>query len=268
MSFQQNKGIHGMYGTFSLFTETNLVRHGFSTRYLHDGTLWDLNPRNDDPKDFKDHLKLLAEEMNLTEESLALSDQVHGDRIRRVTKTDNQSDSNELVGCKNIDGLITDQPGIALTTFYADCVPLFLLDVKNKAIGLSHAGWKGTLLEIGPKTFEAMRQTFGTKAENVLVGIGPSIGSCCFEVGQEVVEIMSQAHPEWSAYMTPGKPGKTFIDLWQINKKQFMEKGIEEKNISIAGICTKCNDSIYHSYRRDGSKAGRMAAIMVLNEKK
>lgn len=267
MSFQQNKGTCGMYGTFSLFSETDLVRHGFSTRFLHDQTLWDLNPKSHDPEYFKENLKLLAAEMHLTEENLALSDQVHGDRIRHVIKPDIRLCPKERDECKNIDGLITNQPGIALTTFYADCVPLFLLDVENKAIGLCHAGWKGTLLEIGPKTLQAMVETYGSKAENVLAGIGPSIGPCCFEVGQEVVEIMTDAHPEWSVHMTPGDPGKTYIDLWKINKEQFIKNGIEEKNISIAGICTKCNGSIYHSYRRDSLNAGRMAAIIALKQK-
>lgn len=264
MPFTQNKGIHGTFGTFSKFTETGLVRHGFTTRSLHDGTAWDLNPKKEESS--TTGLQFLAHEMKLDTAHLALTDQVHGDKIRYVTGADDSMGLNSGKTHKNIDALITDQVGIALTTFYADCVPLFLLDVKKRAIGLAHAGWKGTLMEIGPKTLDAMREKFSTEPKDVLVGIGPSIGPCCFEVGNDVAEIMTGTHPQWANHMEPANNNKTMVDLWNINKDQFLKAGVPENNILIAGLCTKCNRDLYHSYRRDGSLAGRMAAILVLNK--
>lgn len=265
MDYQHRPGKHGFMGTFSSFTRTGLVRHGFTTRALHDGTSWDLNPRVENRFQLDKALHQLSEEVDIPFERLVLSHQVHKDRIRQVTGEDTGDGSFIKSENMEVDGLITNVPEVALVTFYADCVPLFFLDNQHKAIGLAHAGWKGTHLEIGPKTLRAMNKSFHTQPKEVLVGIGPSIGPCCFEVGSDVVEAMLQVHPHWSAHMKEATDGKTMVDLWNINQDQLLSAGVPLENIQIAGLCTKCHGERYHSYRRDKDQAGRMAAILILN---
>ncbi|QSX08585.1 peptidoglycan editing factor PgeF [Alkalibacter rhizosphaerae] len=264
MTFTQNIGIHGTFGTFTHFQKTELVQHGFTTRNLKNGSTWDLNTKTSDLEVTGSNLAVLAVEMNLALEDLVLSDQVHGNRIREVCGNDTGFGTNIRAEHRGMDGLITNERKLGLVTFYADCVPLFLLDPKNKAIGLAHAGWKGTLLEIGKNALRAMKKAYGTDPADILVGIGPSIGPCCFEIGKDVADIMLDAHPGWVKYMESKSKDKFHVDLWQINRDQFMASGVLNHNIETAALCTKCNDKLYYSYRREGSAAGRMAAIMTL----
>lgn len=195
-------------------------------------------------------------------DALVLSDQVHGDRIVKVGVKDKGKGLSRESDITNADGLMTCDKGVTLVTFYADCVPLFFYDRVNKAIALSHSGWKGTALRIAQKTLAAMGKEYGTKPEDCIVAIGPSIGICCYEVGDDVIRQFQDIETPTPVFQYKGN-GKWMLDLQKINYYLFTEAGVPDENITISGICTSCNHDFY-SYRRDRGITGSMAAFMQL----
>ena len=147
------------------------------------------------------------------------------------------------------DALITDQPGILLSVQTADCLPILMSDIRHRAVSAVHAGWRGTVLEIGPKTVQAMADRFGTRPEDLRVAIGPGIGPCCFEVGPEVA-------------IQFGLSGRTSVDLAETNRRQLVQMGIPASQIVLCGLCTCCDQAQFHSYRRDREAAGRMVSAI------
>ena len=152
-------------------------------------------------------------------------------------------------------------------TYYADCVPLYFVDPVRHAVGLSHSGWRGTIKAMGQETIKAMKEAFGTRPEDLVVCIGPSICKDCFEVGEEVVEEFKEAFaPRWhSSLFTEGKaPGKYQLDLWTANEILFLEAGLKKEQIHTANICTMCNHEVLFSHRKAGAKRGTLAAFLCL----
>ncbi len=147
------------------------------------------------------------------------------------------------------DALITDQPGLAITIRTADCYPIFLADSQNKAIAAIHAGWRGTAGEIVIKTLEKMRSEFGTQPSDISAAIGPGIGVCCYEVGEDVSKQF-------------GFAVRTHLDLMSENRKQLESVGVPARNIEALGVCTFCDTERFFSYRREKEKAGRMTSFI------
>lgn len=210
------------------------------------------------------NLELVCGAIDIDYTKLVLSDQTHEDNIRIVTEADIGKGITASSDINNTDGLMTNIPGIPLITFYADCVPLFFLDIKNRAIAVTHSGWRGTVLKIGAKTIKQMAEVYGTKPEDCLVGIGPSLEMNCFEVGQEVAEQFMGSFGNHPEIIEPLENGKYVVDLWEANKQMLIEQGIQENNITISGFCTKCNEELFFSYRRDKGRTGSLSAIMEL----
>ena len=148
---------------------------------------------------------------------------------------------------------------------FADCVPILFVDVDNRAVGLAHGGWKGTVNKIAAKTFLSMRENFGTKPKNCLIGIGPSIGACCYEVGENVKSVCEKNFPNHDELII-NRDGKIYFDLWAANKIQLEEVGLPSENIDVAGECTCCNSNFYFSYRaarkNNLTETGRIAALI------
>ncbi len=173
----------------------------------------------------------------------------------------------EAVSKKKQEKLITNEPNIVLTTFYADCVPIFLLDPIKKAIGIAHSGWKGTVLEIGKKTILKMQEEYETEAKDLLVGIGPSISLCCFQVDKPVAEKFRNELPFSEKYIFEDNiKGKFKIDLQNIIKESILSLGVLEENIEISKICTLCNSNMFFSHRAMGEERGSLAGLMCLKE--
>jgi len=218
--------------------------------------------RNDSRENVMENFKRIASALDIDYRNMVLSSQVHGCRVLAVTKDDRGKGlvrSSDIFG---YDGLVTDQSEVALVTFYADCVPLFFFDSKRKAIGLSHSGWRGTVKNIAAETIRVMKEAYGTDPQDIYAAIGPSIGCCCFEVGQEVHDEFINAF-SWSRdYCKKDVKGKYFIDLQGIIKKSMIDEGIPEDRICISGVCTKCNNHIFFSHRGDKGRTGSLAAIM------
>jgi len=251
------------------FKETNLVKHCFTTRiggisktpyaFLNLGT-----KTNDNWKNIRTNYEIICKALNIDIENLVLSDQVHKDRILIVDKEHRGNGivrDNELDG---IDALITNKKNIALVTLYADCVPIFILDKKRKVIALAHGGWRGTVKKIGKKVIENMISHFNSNPNDCIVGIGPSIGKCCYEVDDYVVSRFKDNYKNTKDFVKDKGNGKYFLDLWEANKSSLLEASVPLRNITISNICTKCNNDLFFSYRGENGDTGRMAAILQL----
>lgn len=267
--FKLNRSSGLIYLTIPAFEGTKLVKHCFTTRVggVSQGIYNSLNtsPDKEDPvENVIKNLEIVCNAVGIDYRRLVLSDQTHEDNIRIITEKDIGKGLTRPSDIRSIDGLMTNIPGIPLITFYADCVPLFFLDTKKRVIALSHSGWKGTVLKIGVKTIKKMTEVYGTKPEDCLVGIGPSIEKECFEVGMDTAGYFMDSFENWADFMEPYGESKYKIDLWEANKLMLMEQGIPGENIIISGYCTKCNEDLFFSYRRDKGRTGSLSAILQL----
>lgn len=261
---------HVAYLSFPALEETGLVKHGFSTRLggVSEGVWSSMNlsfTRGDNPDHVQENYSRIAAALDVKKENMVLTYQTHTTNIRLVTEADAGKGVIRERDYKDVDGLITNIPGLVLVTFFADCVPLYFLDPVKKAIGLSHSGWRGTVHGIGKKTAEEMNLAFGSRPEDLIACIGPSICQDCFEVGEEVAEEFQAAfHPKWHKQLLRpnGKPGKYQLDLWKANEIILQEAGI--KQIYTTNICTYCNPDLLYSHRRTGDKRGNLCAFLSL----
>ncbi|MDM8529046.1 peptidoglycan editing factor PgeF [Anaerolineales bacterium HSG24] len=163
------------------------------------------------------------------------------------------------------DGLVTNKPNVYLAMRFADCTPLIFFDPIQKIIGLSHAGWRGTMQNIAGETVQAMRQ-LGAVSENIIVVIGPSIGPCCYEVGAEVLDAARQTfrkHDRLFDYCH-GKNQRPYFDMWQANQQLLSEVGV--RKIIYTNQCTACNTDMFFSHRAENGRTGRFGVIIGLNK--
>ena len=257
------------HGKFSIFPEDVAV-HAISTRLggvsrppydsldlaLHVG---------DDAKDVCENRRRFAASFGLDAARIVTPEQVHGDVVARVTEKDAGRGATDYADCiPATDALITDTPNLPLLLCFADCTPILFLDPEHHAAGIAHGGWKGTVASIAEKTLHRMGEEFGTQPKDVLVGIGPAIGPCCYEVGTEVADKFRTSFPYADACLLKEQDGHTYLDLWEANRQQMLRAGVPEENIQVAGECTCCRHKWYYSYRADGGRTGRIAAMIAL----
>lgn len=211
----------------------------------------------DDPEHVKANHETICSAVGLDTQTLVSCRQVHGDVVAVVSGGDGGQT------LRNTDALITNQRGLLLLIRLADCVPVFLHDPENKVIGLAHAGWKGTLLEIAAKTVRSMVETCGSRPEAIRGGLGPAIGPCCFEVGPEVVAAVRALFADEADIVLDMLPsGKAHLDLWKANAQQLRAAGVTQ--IETADICTCCRKDLFYSHRGENGHTGRFAAVMGL----
>ena len=184
--------------------------------------------------------------------------------MRVVTEEDRGCGITKPRSYTDVDGMVTNVPGLTLATFYADCVPLYFYDPVHRAIGLSHSGWRGTVGKIGKVTVETMARVYGTKPEDVLAAIGPSICQECYEVSADVIEQFRGAFEEkdWNDLFYAKENGKYQLNLWKANEKIFLEAGILPEHISLSNLCTCCNPKFLFSHRASHGKRGNLAAFL------
>ncbi len=256
------------YYTIDSFSDTNMVKHCFSTRKggVSSGIYESMNlkPDCDDKlENVIENFRIICDAIDVDYKNLVFSNQVHDDKIYVVTKSDigkGLTRKSDIIG---MDALICAEPNIPITTAYADCVPLFFLDKKKRVMALAHSGWKGTVKRIGQKTVAKMQSEFGCAKENILAAIGPSIGVCHFEVGDEVAKIFIN---EFGESVAEKFGEKYHVNLQKSIKMQFDEIGIPKENVTCADICTYCNKDLLFSHRATNGKRGGLAAIMQLCE--
>jgi len=243
--------------TFKRLEEFKFIRHAFSTRIggTSSGNFATLNliEKPEDPKkNVEENLKRICEATELSKESIFPLHQNHSTKIK-VIGTENSKKTNGTY-----DGSTTNIPGLTLTTYHADCAPLFLIDPKVKCIGLAHAGWRGTVNNIAAKIVSTMSNNYGSSPKDMICCIGPSIKSCCFEVKNDVSPYFEKIDKK----LIINKKDKIYADIAQCNKINLLRSGLVNENIIVSDICTKCNCDLLYSYRAQGKKHGNMMAMI------
>jgi YfiH family protein len=266
------------------------LRHGFSTRdggvssvYGAAGLLnlgW---TREDDPGAVRENRRLLVEAISGndpagTKWKLVTARQVHQNQILRIEAEHAFAGCLETPEGKAVlegDGMITDRPGVLLGTGTADCVPVLIVDAARRAVGAFHAGWRGTVARIAEHGVEAMRREYGSSSEDLLAAIGPSIGGCCYTVGEEVREKFVAGFPYGAELFQAvlGSDGAPVmrVDLWEANRRQLLAAGLKSEKISTVGECTACTQNLsgelrYFSHRAQAGRTGRMLNVIGVAE--
>jgi len=244
--------------------------HGFSTRL--GGTSpapWDsMNlgaNRGDIPENVRENFRRLCTALGTDPDAVVKNHQVHSAVVRSVTKEDAVADL-AAPGTVDADGLVTDQPGVCLTVFSGDCIPILLYDPVGHCIAAAHAGWRGTAAGIAANAVQAMVDRYGCRPENILAAIGPGIAPCCFETHSDVPDglragLGQDAQPYIRAL---AKKGKYQVDLKGANARWLELAGISPDNISICPVCTGCDRTLFWSHRLQGNSRGSMAAMIQL----
>lgn len=261
------------YLRYPLLSDTGIVKHGFSTRIggVSEGCYASMNlsfTRGDREEDVRENFRRIADAIGVRCEDMVFSQQTHTSNVRVVTEADRGMGITRPLAWQDVDGLVTDVPGICLVTFYADCVPLFFVDPVKKVIGLSHSGWRGTVAKIGKETVRKMREVYGCDPGDILAAVGPSICQDCYEVSEEVIR-QFQAHfleKDWASLFYKKENGKYQLDLWRANALIFFESGIKTEHIAVTNICTHCNSDVLYSHRAMGDQRGNLAAFLALDE--
>lgn len=271
--FRENQKDGVLFLTFPILEKTNILRHGFSTRIggVSEGIYESMNlnfARNDKLEAVEENFNRMAKAIQVKQENFVFSKQTHTTNIRVVHDEDRGKGIKIPSDFEDIDGMITDVPGICLVTFYADCVPLFFVDPIQKAIGLTHSGWRGTATKIGEKTITAMSENFGSKPQDIIAAIGPSICQDCYEVSEDVIDEFQHAFAseDWADIYTSKGNGKYQLDLWEANKKMLLSAGIKRENLAVTNLCTCCNSDMLFSHRASHGKRGNLAAFLSLKE--
>lgn len=268
MTLHERQGVS--YLTFPALEQFAFMRHAFSTRLggvsPNEYASMNLNfGRGDTDENVRENFRRFCAAAGFDDQTLVASSQDHHTFVRRVGTENWGNGIWKPKDRSSVDGLITNEPNVTLVTYYADCVPLYFVDPVRRAVGLAHAGWRGTAAKIGQETVNAMRREFGSNPADIFTAIGPSIGPCCFEVDSPVYEAflaLDELSPR--EFITENGGGKYHIDLWEANRRILMNAGVPEHQISCAQLCTKCNADWLFSHRASGGKRGGMAAMICI----
>jgi len=208
----------------------------------------------DNLKNVSSNWDILKNDIGLMNTKTILLNQVHSDKVIIINSKPVKSSNQKITG----DAIITAQKGLLIAVLVADCVPIILYDPNKSVIGVVHAGWRGSSLEIAKKSVRKMKELFFSEPKDIIAGIGPSIGPCCYKVKSDVAKHFTEYK---SAVIN--KKNRYYIDLWEINRFQLIESGINEDNIEIAGLCTSCNNELFFSYRKQ-NPTGRFALGVII----
>ncbi|MEL7649098.1 MAG: peptidoglycan editing factor PgeF [Sedimentibacter sp.] len=249
--------LQGYGGLFHCFTtrKGGVSSEEFASMNLGMGT-------GDDVENVEKNYEIMSKRLGIRLKDIVETDQTHTNNVRYVTDKD-KGRAMKDPDYNDVDGLYTDIRNIALMTFHADCTPLFFYDTVKNAIGMAHAGWRGTLQNIAGKMIDAMVKDLGCNPKDMKAVIGPSLGQCCFEVDEDVAAMFLSYDSSYSELMV--KKGEKFhFDLWEINKRLMVKHGMDENSIEVSGLCTKCNRELFFSHRGQKGKRGLMCGIIML----
>lgn len=259
---------------FKKLDEFDFIKHCFTTRMggCSTGIFESMNlsfTRGDDEEAVLNNYRRLAEAMKADVCDYVTSDQTHTTNVIRVGKAQKGIGVTRPRPYTDVDGLVTNEPGVILSTFYADCVPLYFVDPVHRAIGLSHSGWRGTVNRMGRKTLEVMNREFDTEPADVIAAIGPSICQDCYEISEDVAqhfisEFGTTDDPKAQEILFAKGGGKYQLNLWECNRRIMVEAGIPNENISVTNVCTCCNPDKLFSHRASHGRRGNLGAFMCL----
>lgn len=259
------------YLYFPLLESTGAVRHIFSTRLggVSSGILESLNlsdEHGDSKENLNENIRRATAAVGSLPEDVVCSHQTHTTNVRTVSWKDRGKGVTIPRDYSDVDGLITNDREVCLMTFYADCVPLFFVDPRHRAIGLSHSGWRGTAGQMGAVTLKRMNEEYGTRPEDTYAAIGPSICVDCYEVGEELIEIFQDAYDRkwWPQLYRTNEKGRYQLDLQASCRITLREAGISENHLAVSNLCTCCNSELLFSHRATKGKRGTLGALMRL----
>ena len=256
---------------FPLLSETGVVRHGISTREggVSEGIYRSMNlsfARGDKEEHVMENYRRIGAAIGVSPDRMTASSQTHTTNVRAVTEDDIGKGIVYPRDYTDVDGLMTNLPDVCLVTYYADCVPLLFVDPVHRAIASSHSGWRGTVNRMGEITVQAMQRAYGSRPEDIVAAIGPSICQDCYEVSEDVIERFRAAFPEteWASLFY-GKPdGKFQLNLWRANELILLRAGIKREHLAVTNLCTCCNSELLFSHRASHGKRGNLAAFLAL----
>lgn len=263
LSVHEKDGV--VWLSYPSLDEMDWLMNAFSTRLggVSTGHLSSMNlsfGQEKNAENVRENFRRFGEAAGFCIDQLILSDQTHTTNVVRVGAGDRGRGILRDRDWKDVDGFITNEPGCVLSTFYADCVPLFFADPIHRAIGLSHSGWRGTAEGIGKVTIRAMEREFGTDPADLICAIGPSICRDCYEIGEDVATHFAPEFLKKSEI----REGKYYLDLWTANKGILMDAGVKEENITLPNLCTACNSELLFSHRASGGKRGNLGAFLMI----
>lgn len=254
-------------GGVPLLTAPNITApHGFTTREggVSQGIFASLNlaeNRGDDPERVRENYRRLKSALGLRR--LCFTKQVHGNEARYVTSADARE---PYEPCEyTCDGLVTDEPGLGLLVFTADCIPILLHDPAGRVIAAAHAGWRGTVADIAGAAVAAMAR-LGSDPADIRAAIGPGISQCCFETNDDVPKaVLAVLGGEGHAFISAGKvPGKYYVDLKGVNRALLLRAGLRAEHIAVSDACTLCRPDLFWSHRATGGQRGSQASVIAL----
>ena len=240
--------------------------HGFMTRRggVSSGVYASLNlsmTREGNPQNRKENYRLACEALGIDPEDLVLVNYEHGDGICEITPADRGKGFDIPTDLPKCDALVVEGPGVTAVTMHADCTPVFCVDRTGSRGGICHSGWKGTVRRL-PQKLAAYLIKKGSRPEDLLIGIGPHIRSCCFEVGEEVAEIFREEFGEQTIQERRGE--KSWISLENALLAQLAALGLDPGQITVAEECTSCREDLFYSHRRDHGNTGAMGAFLAI----
>ena len=258
------------YLTYNSLSEILFINHAFSTRLggVSQGEFTSMNTafnRGDNPEHVTENYKRFCRSAGFDFDSLVASAQDHHTFVRAVTAADRGVGIYKPRDMESVDALVTNDPAVTLVTYYADCTPLFFVDCKNKAVGLAHAGWRGTVGRIGERVLQKMQACYGTAPTDVRCAVGPAISVCCYEVDEPCASqfsALTDLPTETFVFEKGG--GKFMLNLLEANRRILMAAGVPEENITLSDLCTNCNSDLLWSHRATKGRRGTMSAFIAL----
>lgn len=261
------------YISFPVLEEMKQFKHGFSTRHggVSSGYFSSMNlsfTRGDEQECVRENYRRICKALSINPDDLVFSDQVHDVKIHVVTEQDRGYGYRYARKLEGIDGLITDVHNLPLVTFYADCVPIYIVDPVKGVIGLCHSGWRGTVNKIAVHTVSALVSTYQCDPKDLFAVIGPSICRDCYEVSEDVAHEFKMAYTDeiYKRVLEDKGNGKFQLDLWLANIENLLEAGLQREHITNSNICTCCNKDLLYSHRASKGKRGNLAAFLSISD--
>ncbi len=277
--YETADGAQVLFLKYPLLEETEMVKHCFTTRLggVSEGIFSTMNvsfSRGDDRAAVETNYRRIAKAMDAEYAKFVLTDQTHTVNVKKVTAEDAGCGMVRKRYYHDIDGLITNEPGLVLSALFADCVPLYFVDPVHRAIGLSHSGWRGTVQRMGRVTIEAMSREYGSNPEDIVCAIGPSICQDCYEVSADVAEAFAREFAGYEREILKESPKngtieaaaekKYHLNLWRANEIVLLEAGIQQEHMAVNDVCTCCNSELLFSHRASHGKRGNLGAFLCL----
>lgn len=260
------------YLKYNILEKIPFINHAFSTKLggVSKGEFSTMNfafNRGDNPNDVINNYKIFCKAAGFDFDTLVASSQDHHTFVRKVTKAECGIGITKQKDIESVDALITNESGVTLVTYYADCTPVFFVDTVKKVIALAHAGWRGTVGKICKNVIDTMGSDYGSSVEDIICCIGPAISKCCYEIDKKCYnEFVKAGNLNIEKIMTDKGNGKYMADLLETNRQIIESCGVPNKNIIMSDVCTMCNSELLWSHRATNGHRGTMCAFMCINE--